>query len=538
MLAEVIESLKIVLFLVILFFLPGYLLQRLLIRSEDVLTALVFSLAFSMAFIVVVCPVLDIIWEISLFSIILSTILFSVILFFVIHLFKIQQHLKLPERWEIIILFLILLYGILLRSYTLTDTLPEGQDAWRHLSFTFYVFENHALPQFVPWAEPPQPVTLVLYPPGAHCIGALFSSVTSGISFFHLKFLFIAVGTSSVLSSYVVFRDFFGKKIALLSALLVVVFIPHMFVTTEIIAEALAIFMAPLIPYVFIKKKVPASALLLSGVMLTHHISAFAVFMSLATLALAFCVRFKNMKYFLALICVSGISLVLSFSWWSQVSFGETYNQLGSGTLPEIYQEGVFRPYVEMVSPLFIFVSMIGFFIFLRERTDSSLFVIAWATVLFLASQPAVPISFHNHRFLAFFVFPCSVMASVGLQKVRTYVGNFFLVFLLLLLSLVISPHFWPTTGEENREASEWIEDSTLDSVFYVYGSHYTFIYPLSHRKIHEIHEIEDFDNPFLYKATSAYFYDDVAWLPHDMTRFGKFDQIYSCKGVVILRIE
>lgn len=107
------------------------------------------------------------------------------------------------------------------------------------------------------------------------------------------------------------------------------------------------------------------------------------------------------------------------------------------------------------------------------------------------------------------------------------------LIFLLVVFSLIAPPHFWPTTGEENGVAALWVEGNTLDAFFYTYGEFYAFLYPLSQRRLYDI---TNFDNPFDYK-TPAYFYDDAAWLPHDMTRFGEYDTIYACRGVTILRI-
>lgn len=524
MLTDFTEIILILFFLLFLLFWPGFVLQHVLIQSKDALEVFVYSTAFGLAFLTLICPVLDLMWGISFLSLSCSVVLLSGLL-----LVRKPAKLILPQKWEIVILVLILGYGFLLRSYTLFDILPEGQDAWRHLSFMYYIHQTHALPDFLPWAEPLTPVTIMMYPPGSHCIGALVSYPLESISFTVTKIFFIGLGTGSSLSAYIVFKQFLEKKTAVLSAFFVAVFTPHMIMTTEVTAEAVSIFVYPLVPYLFYKKKVAASAILLGGIMLIHHLTALAVVIPLFTMAVIF--SFKKREYLFSLFSVSVLSLLMTLPWWSQRTFHLAW--IGREMAVKELSEAFFHPYIEMVSPLFIILSMIGFFIILKERKEYSLFLIAWGVALFVASQPLFPVRVSSHRFLAFFIFPCSVMASLGLLKMRTYLKPLFFVLILLVFSTGSPPHFWPTTGEENLLATQWVKDSTLDSVIYVYDPHYTFVYPLSARKIYGI---TDFDNPFDYEGT--YFYDDAAWVFHDISQFGQFDRLYSCSGVVIHRIE
>lgn len=563
MLAEFADAVVTVFTLIVLLFWPGFVIQHVLVRSEDALEIVIFSTGFGLAFLVLICPVLDLVWDVSFLPLVCSVLLLSGILFFKR---KRPQKMIIPHKWEILLLILIFVYGFMLRSYTLFDILPEGQDAWRHFSFMHYTHQLHALPQVIPWAAPERPVTIMMYPPGSHCIGALFSYFLPGVSFAATKAVFIAIGTGSALSSYVVFKSLIGRKEALLSTFLIAGFVPHMIMTTEVTAEAVAIFLYPLICYFFYTKKVAACSILLGAVILIHHLTAFGVVVPLLTFSL-FCAILKKWEYLLSFLGISVISLGVSAPWWSLRSFILVWAgpEIAADVLPEVF----FHPYTDMVSPLFVILSMVGFFIILRNRMEKksrlekekkegdkkannkegrkkmktkkidikqvSLFLIIWGVALFVTSQPILPLRFSSHRFLAFFVFPCSVFASVGLLHLRTLLRKVFFVGILLLFCAVSPPHFWPTTGEQNLYATEWVRDSTLDSVFYVYSPHYTFVYPLSNRKIYEI---TDFDNPFDYEGHSTYFYNDAAWVPHDVTKFGRFDRLYSCSGVDIIRIE
>lgn len=528
MLTECVQCIQVALLLIFLLFWPGFVLQRVLIGTDDALEVFVFSTGFGLAFYTIMCPVLDVVWNISVIPFVCSIILLSGLL-----IFRKPQKIKFPEKWELFIIVLILCYGFLLRSYTLFDILPEGQDPWWHLSFIDHIHQTHALPQVLPWLEPERLVTIQIYPPGAHCIGALINEPLANISFPLTQAFFITLGTGSVLSSYVVFRKLLEKKVALLSTFFVAVFLPHMGMTTEITAQAVAIFSYPLVLYFFYKGKWIASGILLGAVILIHHLTALAVVFPLLTFAVV-CLLLKKWKYFLSFFLVSGIALALSAPWWMQRTLFLTWPQ--PEVVGGVVLEVLYNPYIEMISPLFVVLSMVGFFLFLKRRGDFSLFLIVWAVVLFVAAEPASPIKFSNHRFLAFFVFPCSVMASMGFLEVKKRLKKIPFVLLLLLVFFAYPPHFWSTTGEENLIANEWMEDSTLDSVFYVYGPRYTFVYPLSHRRIYRIY---DFDNPFGYEGEKAeYFYDDSLWIPHDISRFGEYDRVYSCFGVVIYRIE
>lgn len=529
MLTECVDAVQILFFLVFLLFWPGFVLQNIFVSSKNILEAFIYSTAFGIAFLALVCPVLDILWNVSYMSVSCSVILLSAFL-----LIKRPRKLIPPHKWEVILLFLILGYGFLLRSSTLLDALPEGQDAWRHLSFMHYIRQTNALPRYLPWMEPEMRVTARMYPLGSHCIGALLSQPFPDMPFTLLKAFFILVGTGSVLSLYIVVAPLMKREEAFLSAFLTAVFVPHMIMTTEITAEALSIFLYPLIPYLFYKKNVTASGILLGALALIHHLSAFAAVTTLLAIALVFSVQQKSVKYSVSFFWVSVIALAVSAPWWALQPMPDLTTTLEAEMVFNELPETFLNPYVEMVSPLFIIFSMIGFFVLLKERKEHYVFLIGWSTVLFILSQYLIPVQFSSHRFLGFFVFPCSVLVSLGLLKTRDYVRKPFFVAILLILFIGYPPHFWPATGEQNLRANEWIQDSTLDSLFYVYDHYYTFIYPLSHRKIYWI---VNFDEPFAYEYEPAYFYDDASWVPHDPSRFGRFDKLYSCSGVVVFRI-
>jgi hypothetical protein len=530
MIQEVAAYTMVLIFLLFLLFWPGFLLQRILVGSEakSMLEVVVYSTAFGLAFLVIVCPLLNLVWNISLFSVSCSVILLSVLFFF-----SEPHKYTTPGRWELLILGLILGYGFLLRSYTLFDFLPEGQDAWVHISFIQYIHEHHALPLYLPWAEPLQPVDLVTYPPGAHCIGALLSQPLPTVSYPLTKVFFISLGTGSALSSYIVIKPLFSKKVGLLSTFFVAIFVPHMIMTTEVTAEAGSIFIYPLVLYLFYRGKMTASGILLGSIALIHHLTTFAVIIPLTAYVIIKLIQHKDTKYFLSSFKAAAVALAVSAPWWSQQSLPPGMFTVAPASAAA--SRSFFEPYIQMVSPLFILFSMIGVFILLKSKKPHYIFLITWCVTLFLASQPGIPMMFHPHRFLAFFVFPCSVVASLGLLALQNHIKKvFFVLLLLLVFSTGSPPHFWPSVGEDNAAASEWVEDSTLDSVFYVHGHHYIFVYCLSDRKINRI---IDFDNPFSYTPPPTYFYDDADWTPHDISRFGMFDRVYSCSGVVIYRI-
>jgi hypothetical protein len=530
MLTECAGYIAVFLVFVCLLFWPGFVLQSLFVRSKDILKIVVFSTAFGIAFLAIVCPVLDLIWDISLLSVSCSVVLLSGI--FLLKKPYISG-MVLPKNWEILIIILIFSYGFLLRSYTLADFLPQGQDAWIHVSFMHYIHQYHELPRFLPGIEPLIPVTIHRYTPGSHCIGALLSYPLPELSFTVTKVFFITIGTGSILSFYTGFNPLLGKKVALLSSFFVATFLPHMVMTTEITAEALSIFLYPLIFYFFYKKHIAASSILLAGVVLIHHVTAFAVVIPLLVITIVYVIQFRDTKYFLSFFFTSVVALVLSLPW---ISHRLPYLQeISTAMVSQTVRETFFNPYISMVSPLFIVLSMVGLFILLKQKKEYYPFLISWGVSLFVATQVMVPMLFYVHRFLAFFIFPCSILASLGLLYVQNHLKNsLFVLLFLLVFSTGYPPHFWPSTGEDNLYATGWVQDSTLDPVFYVYGPNYTYVYPLSERRFYDI---TDFDDPFTYKSTPTYLYDDTGWVPHDISRFGRFDKLYSCSGVVIFRI-
>lgn len=523
MLTECVLCIRVIIFLFGLVLWPGFILQRIFVASKDLLETLVFSIGFGLAFLALLCPVLDVVWNISVMSVSFCVVCMSVLFFF-----KKRKLKKVGFKKYELIIILILVYGFLLRSFTLLDALPRGQDAWIHLSFIQYTVETQALPHMIPWAEPLTPVSIMVYPPGAHCIAALLCQAAGSMSYTILKLFFIAVGTGSCLSSYVCVKRVLGADVALLSTVMVAAFVPHMIMTTEITAEAVALFVFPLIAYLFYQGKWAPVSVLLGAVILVHHLTAFAVVLSLGVLSFVY---YK--KYFKQFVGVCCISLVLSAPWWSQVPFTLSERVVGSAVTAT--RDIFFDPYTGTISPLFIILSMIGFFILLKKRGDDSFFILSWSIVLFIASQPVFPIKFLAWRYPAFLVFPCSVMASLGLLEVKKRLNSKVFVLLLVLLVVGHPSYIWPSTGKENLFANEWLQESTLDPVMYAYGWNYVYVYVLSHKKIYEI---TDYDNPFDYTGDmTTYFYDDQEWVPHDVTRFGYYDRVYSCYEVVIHRI-
>jgi hypothetical protein len=517
--------------------LPGFLIQRALLKNEKALDILVYSTGFGLSFLVIVCPVLNAVWEVSLMSVgvvcgILSGILIGAALLYDPPVIPRKPLAKLIIDKKSIVILLVALYAFLLRSFTLLDPLPRGQDAWTHLSFIYYIYQYKALPQVLPWIEPAVPVTLDLYPPGVHCIGALFSEAVGHISFGLLKVVFIAMGTGAVLSVYVGIRRLFDEKTALLSAGITAVFVPHMVMTTEITAQCFAIFMVPLILYVFYMKKWVAAGILLGAVILIHHLSAFAAVLSVGAVALA--LSSKKLEYVGYAVGTGGIALVLSAPWWIHVPF--TVSSIDAEASSSVYGgTGFFSPYLQVISPLFIVLCMVGVYIALTNVNSKKIFIFTWALVLFIASQPVFPIFFLPWRFPAYFILPGSVLVSFGIFSICSRIRTRWCYALLLIVLIAYPQQFWPGTDSDNLQANQWIRESTLDPFFYVYGRNYTYIYPLSHRKMHII---TDFDAPFSLGLQPAYFYDDADWVPHSVERFGEFDRVYSCGSVIIHRIE
>jgi hypothetical protein len=305
--------------------------------------------------------------------------------------------------------------------------------------------------------------------------------------------------------------------------------------SSEITAQSLSIFLFPLIPYFFYKHRYAACILLTSSTVLIHHFSAFSVILSLFCIACGFTLTTKKLSPIGVFFAVCGSALLLTSPWWSGVSLLLGNTGLRSTASVPVAQTLSLDPYTSMVSPLFILLSMVGVFIFWKRGEKKYVLILTWTIILFLATQPAFPIKFHEHRFLAFLIIPCSLLASHGLLSLRDRIHPALFMVVLLLLCVHIPPQFWPATGEENLLACTWMEESTLDTEVYVYGPHYTFVYPLSRRKIHEI---SDYDDPFASTHYPIYFYDDAAWVPHDTDRFGRYDIIYSCSTVTIIRID
>jgi hypothetical protein len=495
--------------------------------NKNILETLVFSTAFGLSFLAIICPVLDIVWEISVISIGICVLFLSGLL--------LLTSITIPtkfEKWELLILGAVLGLAFVLRSYSLCDIIPEGQDAWVHLSFMHHIHSTHHIPQIIPWLAEETPLTLKLYPPGSHCLGALLSFPFQDLPLYMIKRVFIVIGAGSCLSLYVVVKQVSEKKVAFLSTLFVATFVPHMVNTTEITAQALGVFLFPVAYYFFYKRKIVAASVLLGGVILTHHITAIIAVLCMFTLTVSLFIREKKWEYIYLFFVVVVIAVILSSTWWGKLSFQTGMMGFGSNgvSLESFFENAGF------FSPLFVIFSMIGFFVLLKEKKEYSIFLLCWAIPLFLGSQFSVPLGFRSQRFIQFFVFPGSMLAALGLLKVKSVIpGKWFFILILLTFSFVYPPRFWPPTGEENVYATEWLQDSTLDSVVYVYGRYYIFVYVLADTPLYEI---SDYDNPFGYDKKTTYFYDDGEWLPHDIEELGQFDQVYSCSQVIISTIE
>ena len=82
MVTECVMCIRVVLFLLGLVLWPGFVLQRIFVPSKDFLETIVFSIGFGLAFLALLCPVLDLVWNISLVSVSFCVVCMSGLLFF------------------------------------------------------------------------------------------------------------------------------------------------------------------------------------------------------------------------------------------------------------------------------------------------------------------------------------------------------------------------------------------------------------------------------------------------------------------------
>ena len=136
------------------------------------------------------------------------------------------------------------------------------------------------------------------------------------------KFIVPALSSLSLLALYSIAREFFDKETAVVSALLLSVGTAYIHWATQAVTESIGIPMALIALYFSYRslqdiKHLPAACIVITGLVLTHHLSTLIFIVWYNSFALAHLYfRSGDMMQALRGLFISIFSLVAAFAWW------------------------------------------------------------------------------------------------------------------------------------------------------------------------------------------------------------------------------
>jgi hypothetical protein len=137
------------------------------------------------------------------------------------------------------------------------------------------------------------------------------------------KFIVPAISSLSLLALYSIAREFFDKETAIISALLLSVGTAYIHWATQAVTESIGIPMALIALYFSYRslqdiRHLPAACMVITGLVLTHHLSTLLFIVWYNSFALAHLYfRSRDGMQSLRGLFISVFSLAVAFGWWS-----------------------------------------------------------------------------------------------------------------------------------------------------------------------------------------------------------------------------
>lgn len=298
------------------------------------------------------------------------------------------------------------------------DNLPADQKDWSyHLAIARMFVDHHSIfwdyYEFAPIGRPH------LYPPFLHFIFAM-SNIIGMDWLFIQKFYGILIYPISLLSVFFVSRDLFGKKVGLLSVVILSSSYSYWWWQISIAPTSLIFALFPLSMWAVYKKKTLLSIGLLS-IFLWTHFSSFLVVLAVAIFGI---IKRDYLKYTLKVIIAS---LILYLPWaihvllnldWIHGNWSSIFNMPTFGILTIVF-------------------SILGIYYLVRRRETKD--------ILILSTMPSVILIglLYGFRFFMHAPVILSILMAIGAYEISNKINkNAFYVFLIgfLIISYTGEP--------------------------------------------------------------------------------------------------
>ncbi len=263
--------------------------------------------------------------------------------------------------------------------------LTNWADDWWFLGMARYFADRHVIPDIEPTYGNGIPSD---YPPGLMLLFAVMTQI-SGVELVYLgRFVGIGLGALSVVFIYVLAKKLTDDyRIGLISAFLVATSVRFISRSSAFCSELMGHLMMPII-FLFLYKGMKEksdkslfiSGLLLAGLILSHHLSAAVMLISLAffTFLLLIVKRREGFPDIKRVLFVLAIGLIISFPFWIVLASGGIMNIV----VKEAYgREGfldIKNFYKNLGIPQF-FLGFAGIAYALYKRKTKHLLLLAWA---------------------------------------------------------------------------------------------------------------------------------------------------------------
>lgn len=290
------------------------------------------------------------------------------------------------------------------------DNLPADQKDWSyHLAIARMFVDHHSIfwdyYEFAPIGRPH------LYPPFLHFIFAL-SNIIGMDWLFIQKFYGILIYPISLLSVFFVSRDLFGKKVGLLSVIILSASYNYWWWQISIAPTSLIFALFPLSMWAVYKKKTVLSIVLLS-IFLWTHFSSFLVVLAVAIFGI---IKRDYLKYSLKIIIVS---LILYLPWAIHVLLNLDWIHGNWSSIVNMPTFGI----------LTIVFSILGIYYLLRRRETKD--------ILILSTVPSVILIglLYGFRFFMHAPVILSILMAIGAYEISNKINkNAFYLFLIAFL--------------------------------------------------------------------------------------------------------
>jgi hypothetical protein len=348
-----------------------------------------------------------------------------------------NQRIALLRHWELIILFLLLTTGFLLRIVPLLSYPHVGGDPFLHYRYSMALL-NGRFNVAVQAGDAGSKIDLY-YPPLFHLVSLVFFlAFPAADPYMIMKVLASAFDIMQIIPIYLIVKKLTnsGPAALLASFALLTVRSDYEMLSWGGYANILGLLLIVSLVYVVMTERFVASAVISALLALTHDLSAVFMF---AVLVPYFVFRIWNERAFpksLLGCSLGGVAAYVLFYQWAIPSILEYYTKY----TPQYDQSLYITPYIlEQVGPLLLSSALIVCALAYAHARGAFLtgnkVLMIWAIVPLLLSYAYLfGVQWHGVRWIAFIPQPLAVLTGVGLEFV--YKKKMVLIVLALLFTV------------------------------------------------------------------------------------------------------